>query len=221
MPSVRGHLPEMLEILRRENALPAGRLRRARRADREAARRRPAGRRGRVRAAVRPRPRHVAAPVRARARRLARPRPGDDRSRADVREGGPAAGAGRAARLPAGRARVRVHAAAARGEGVPRRDGAHPQRDLRRPADDARARTRACWARCSSSRARRRSRSRPDVEEPLDETWAEPPVFDGCSSKGQARPGAPQPIQVIRRKTQPAVAASAAAAPAASVGVQR
>ena len=29
----------------------------------------------------------------------------------------------------------------------------------------------------------------PDAEEPLDETWAEPPVFDGCSTEGQARPG--------------------------------
>jgi len=59
------------------------------------------------------------------------------------------------------------------------------------------------------------------VEEPLDETWAEPPVFDGCSAKGQARPGAPQPIQVTHRKAQPAVGAGAAAAPAANVGVQR
>jgi nitrate reductase delta subunit len=61
----------------------------------------------------------------------------------------------------------------------------------------------------------------PDLEEPLDEAWAEPPVFDGCSSKGQARPGAPQPMQVMHRKAQPAAAASAAAAPAANVGVQR
>jgi len=61
----------------------------------------------------------------------------------------------------------------------------------------------------------------PDIEETLDETWAEPPVFDGCSAKGQARPDAPQPIQVIHRKAQPAATANAAAAPAASVGVQR
>jgi nitrate reductase delta subunit len=59
-----------------------------------------------------------------------------------------------------------------------------------------------------------------DVEESLDETWAEPPVFDGCSAKGQARPDAPQPIRVMHRETQPA-AVSAAAAPAANVGVQR
>ena len=36
-------------------------------------------------------------------------------------------------------------------------------------------------------------------EEPLDESWAEPAVFDGCSSKGQATPGRPQPIHIIRR----------------------
>ena len=42
----------------------------------------------------------------------------------------------------------------------------------------------------------------PPAEEPLDETWAEPPVFGGCSTKGQARPGEPQPIQVMRGKPQ-------------------
>ena len=29
----------------------------------------------------------------------------------------------------------------------------------------------------------------PTADEPLDESWAEPPVFDGCSAKGQAQPG--------------------------------
>ncbi len=37
-------------------------------------------------------------------------------------------------------------------------------------------------------------------EEPLDESWVEPVVFDGCSSKGQAAPGQPQPIHIIRKK---------------------
>lgn len=37
------------------------------------------------------------------------------------------------------------------------------------------------------------------VDEPLDESWAEPVVFDGCSSKGQARPGQAQPIHVVRK----------------------
>jgi len=46
----------------------------------------------------------------------------------------------------------------------------------------------------------------PPAEEPLDETWAEPPVFGGCSTQGQARPGEPQPIQMIRSKPQAGVA---------------
>ena len=36
-------------------------------------------------------------------------------------------------------------------------------------------------------------------EEALDESWAEPPVFGGCSSKGQDTPGQPQPIHIIRK----------------------
>ena len=35
-------------------------------------------------------------------------------------------------------------------------------------------------------------------EEPIDQSWAEPEAFDGCSSAGQARPGQPQPIQIVR-----------------------
>jgi nitrate reductase delta subunit len=37
------------------------------------------------------------------------------------------------------------------------------------------------------------------AEQPLDETWAEPPVFGGCSVKGQARPGEAQPIHFVRK----------------------
>ena len=36
-------------------------------------------------------------------------------------------------------------------------------------------------------------------EEPVDATWAEPPAFDGCSPKGQARPGQAQPIRIVRK----------------------
>ena len=36
-------------------------------------------------------------------------------------------------------------------------------------------------------------------EEPLDSTWAEPVVFDGCSSKGQTPPDQPQPIHIVRK----------------------
>ena len=39
----------------------------------------------------------------------------------------------------------------------------------------------------------------PAPEMPLDESWAEPVVFDGCSSKGQARPGQAQPIHMVRK----------------------
>ena len=39
----------------------------------------------------------------------------------------------------------------------------------------------------------------PPAELPLDEAWAEPVVFDGCSSQGQAKPGQPQPIHLVRR----------------------
>ena len=36
-------------------------------------------------------------------------------------------------------------------------------------------------------------------EETLDESWEEPPVFGGCSSLGQAKPGQPQPVQIVRK----------------------
>jgi len=48
---------------------------------------------------------------------------------------------------------------------------------------------------------------KPAAEEPLDESWAEPPVFDGCSSKGQARPGQPQPVHLVRAGANPGAAA--------------
>ena len=37
------------------------------------------------------------------------------------------------------------------------------------------------------------------AEEPIDVAWQEPAVFDGCSSKGQARPDRPQPIRIVRQ----------------------
>ena len=36
-------------------------------------------------------------------------------------------------------------------------------------------------------------------EEPLDASWSEPPAFEGCSVKGQAKPGEPQPIRILRK----------------------
>jgi nitrate reductase delta subunit len=38
-------------------------------------------------------------------------------------------------------------------------------------------------------------------EESLDASWEEPVAFGGCSQHGQAAPGQPQPIQIVRRKT--------------------
>ena len=43
------------------------------------------------------------------------------------------------------------------------------------------------------------------VELPLDESWVEPPVFDGCSIKGQARAGQPQPIHLVRKAVKTGV----------------
>ena len=43
-------------------------------------------------------------------------------------------------------------------------------------------------------------------EPALDESWEEPPAFGGCSTQGQAAPGQPQPIQVMKRP--PATAAA-------------
>ncbi len=39
-------------------------------------------------------------------------------------------------------------------------------------------------------------------EPDLDESWAEPAAFDGCSTRGQARADAPQPVHLVR-KTPP------------------
>ena len=35
-------------------------------------------------------------------------------------------------------------------------------------------------------------------EPTLDESWEEPAAFGGCSTQGQASPGQPQPIQIVR-----------------------
>lgn len=38
-------------------------------------------------------------------------------------------------------------------------------------------------------------------DEPLDAAWEEPVVFDGCSTKGQSKPGQPQPIHFVKNDT--------------------
>lgn len=36
------------------------------------------------------------------------------------------------------------------------------------------------------------------VDETLDDSWAEPEAFGGCSTRGQAKPGEAQPIHIVR-----------------------
>jgi nitrate reductase molybdenum cofactor assembly chaperone len=48
-------------------------------------------------------------------------------------------------------------------------------------------------------------------DEPLDESWAEPAAFDGCSSAGQSRPTQPQPVQIVRPNAGQTAGGTAAA----------
>ena len=50
---------------------------------------------------------------------------------------------------------------------------------------------------------------KPPTEELLDESWAEPVVFDGCSSKGQAKPGQAQAIHIVRKSNAGSIAPGA------------
>ena len=50
-------------------------------------------------------------------------------------------------------------------------------------------------------------------DEAIDAAWEEPVVFDGCSSKGQTKPGQPQPIHFVKH----AAAHASAKAPAPEV----
>jgi len=38
-----------------------------------------------------------------------------------------------------------------------------------------------------------------EADEAMDDAWVEPMAFDGCSTKGQAKPGDPQPIHFVRK----------------------
>jgi nitrate reductase delta subunit len=51
------------------------------------------------------------------------------------------------------------------------------------------------------------------VEPELDDSWAEPMAFDGCSTQGQSRPGQPQPIQIVKNPALAAAPARSTAAP--------
>ncbi|MDO8249002.1 MAG: nitrate reductase molybdenum cofactor assembly chaperone [Rhodoferax sp.] len=47
-------------------------------------------------------------------------------------------------------------------------------------------------------------------DEPIDTAWEEPVVFDGCSTKGQAKPGQAQPIHFVKNEAARASATAAA-----------
>ena len=50
----------------------------------------------------------------------------------------------------------------------------------------------------------------PVAPEPeLDESWAEPEAFDGCSSSGQSKPGEAQPIRIVKPSPSTVQGASA------------
>lgn len=46
-----------------------------------------------------------------------------------------------------------------------------------------------------------------EADEALDDAWAEPEAFGGCSTRGQARPGEAQPIHIVRKTPSQGVAA--------------
>ncbi|HSV70506.1 MAG TPA: nitrate reductase molybdenum cofactor assembly chaperone [Methylibium sp.] len=64
------------------------------------------------------------------------------------------------------------------------------------PTDDPQA---AAWQPPPPAGARPAWGGPAPAEEPtLDESWEEPPAFGGCSTQGQARPGQPQPIRIVK-----------------------
>jgi len=46
-----------------------------------------------------------------------------------------------------------------------------------------------------------------EADEALDDSYAEPEAFSGCSTRGQARPGDPQPIHIVRKTASQGVPA--------------
>jgi nitrate reductase delta subunit len=50
------------------------------------------------------------------------------------------------------------------------------------------------------------------ADEAMDDVWQEPEAFDGCSTKGQSKPGEAQPIHFVRKTAAPLETAPATAA---------
>lgn len=58
------------------------------------------------------------------------------------------------------------------------------------------------------------------ADEAMDDVWQEPQAFDGCSTKGQSKPGQAQPIHIVRKAAAPAQPATAASVFAKGPGAQ-
>lgn len=46
-----------------------------------------------------------------------------------------------------------------------------------------------------------------EADESMDDSWGEPEAFSGCSTRGQARPGDPQPVHIVRKTVSQGVPA--------------
>lgn len=58
------------------------------------------------------------------------------------------------------------------------------------------------------------------ADEAMDAAWQEPEAFDGCSTKGQAKPGEAQPIHIVRKQAAAPVAAAPVSVFAKSTNAQ-
>ena len=58
------------------------------------------------------------------------------------------------------------------------------------------------------------------ADEAMDDVWQEPEAFDGCSTKGQSKPGEAQPIHIVRKQAAAPVAAAPASVFARSSSAQ-
>ena len=58
------------------------------------------------------------------------------------------------------------------------------------------------------------------ADDAMDDVWQEPEAFDGCSTKGQSKPGEAQPIHIVRKQAAAPVAAAPASVFARSSSAQ-
>jgi nitrate reductase molybdenum cofactor assembly chaperone NarJ/NarW len=55
------------------------------------------------------------------------------------------------------------------------------------------------------------------ADEAMDDVWQEPEAFDGCSTKGQSKPGEAQPIHIVRKAVATGAAQRHALSPATAL----